>query len=128
MAAWVWHAANLTSGASRISHLLRRARCYWGLAPIEYWDKLQEWVAALDALHHPFHLSEMNTIWADTFYPRRLRSLTDAMKTKCEEGTLCAHDIRTYLFDAGRIIADESLRGEQNYARLSATYDMDSLS
>ena len=118
--------AQRVSDIRRISHLLRRARCYWGLSPIEYWDKLQELVAALDALHHPFPLSEMNTIWADTFYPRDLRSLTDAMKTKCEEGTLCAHDIRTYLFDAGKIIADESLRGEQNYARLSATYDMNS--
>jgi hypothetical protein len=118
--------AQRVSDIRRISHLLRRARCYWGLSPIEYWDKLQELVAALDALHHPFPLSEMNTIWADTFYPRHLRTLTDAMKTKCEEGTLCAHDIRTYLFDAGKIIADESLRGEQNYARLSVTYDMNS--
>ena len=96
--------AQRVSDIRRISHLLRRARCYWG--------------------HHPFPLSEMDTTWADTFYPQHLRPLTDAMKTKCEEGTLCAHDIRTYLFDAGRIIADESLRGEQNYARLSVTYDM----
>jgi hypothetical protein len=94
--------AQRESDIRRISHLLRRARCYWGLAPIEYWDKLQEWVAALGALHHPFPLSEMDTIWADTFYPRHLRSLTDAMKTKGEEGALCVHDIRTYLFDADK--------------------------
>jgi hypothetical protein len=75
----------------------------------------------------PFPLSDMSTIWADTFYPRHLRPLTDAMKTKCEEGTLCAHDIRTYLFNAGKITADESLRGEQNYARLSVTYDMNTV-
>ena len=73
--------AQRVSDIRRISHLLRRARCYWGLAPIEYWDKLQEWVAALDALHHPFPLSEMNTIYMG----RHLLPTTPALTGRCNE-------------------------------------------